>query len=141
MVSSSVFLVVVVCGLGLVSAFSSRGLCEFVEVDSVRLDPGHLKNRQNGVDHLRRTARIAVDLAGQFLFPKMSAYGFVDEAGLSLPLVGGRRVRQRRNEFEVGKLAGDSCQLVQQEQVGARACSIEETDRPLFAALDMIGEN
>src|SRR6202022_4733916 len=69
------------------------------------------------------------------------APGFVDEPGPSLPLVGGLRVRQRRNEFEVGKLAGDGRQLVQQEQVRARTCSIEETDGPLFAALDMIGEN
>src|ERR1700736_4909255 len=141
MVSSSDFLVGVACGLGLAQAFSSRRLGEFVEIDSVRLAPRHLQNRQNSVDHLRRTARIAVDLAGQLLFPKMSAHGFVDETGLSLPLVGGLRVRQRRNESEVGKLAGDGRQLVQQEQVRARTCSIEETNGPLFAALDMIGEN
>src|SRR6202023_4231686 len=98
MVSSSDFLGGVAFCLGLAQAFSSRRLGEFVEIDSVRLDPGHLQNRQNSVDHLRRTARIAVDLAGQLLFPTMPAHGFVDEAGLSLPLVGGRRGRQRRTE-------------------------------------------
>src|ERR1700730_12540693 len=107
MVSSSDFSVGGGFGLGLVQAFSSRRLGEFVEVDSVRLDPRDLQNRQNGVDHLRRTARIAVDLAGQLLSPQMPAHGFVNEAGLSLPLVGGRRVRQRRYVFEVDKPAGD----------------------------------
>src|SRR6202022_2584662 len=69
------------------------------------------------------------------------APGFWDETGPPLPLVGGLRVRQRRNEFEVGQLAGDGRQLVQQEQVRARACSVEETDGALFAAFDMIGQN
>src|ERR1700738_1712187 len=99
------------CGIArrLMQAFSSGTLCKVVEVDSIGLDPRHLQNRQDGVDHLRRAARIAVHLAGKLLVPKMPADGFVDETGLTLPLVGGLRVRQRRNEFEVGRVVGDGC--------------------------------
>ena len=122
---------------------SSHRRRKLVEIDVVGLDAVHLQNGQHGVDHRRRSAGIGVDRAAS-AFPR--ADGARRPRGRtrsrrshSSPAVG---VRQRGNEFEV-LAASPRWRRVPSsiEQIGPRAGAIEEPNRPLLAALDVIGQD
>ena len=65
----------------------------------------------------------------------------MDEAGLPVPLVIRLRMRQRRHKFEILELRRDCGQLIEIEQIGARASPVEEPHGPLLSALDVIGQD
>ena len=71
----------------------------------------------------------------------MAQDDFMDEAGLPVPLTIRFRVRQRRDELEILQLRRDRCQLLKVEEVGARPGPVEEPDRSLLFACDVIGQD
>src|SRR3984893_13078172 len=92
---------------------SSHRRRKLVEIDMVGFDAVHLQDRQHGIDHWRRTARVGIDRTGQFLFAQMAQHDLMDESGLPVPPVIRLRMRQRRYEFEVLQLRRDGRQLLE----------------------------
>src|SRR5580704_16628914 len=120
---------------------STQGWRKPVEMDVFEIDVVHVQNWQHSVDHWRGSAGIGVDHSARRFGAQMALDDLMNETDLPAPILVRRGIRQSRNEFEVRQSRRDGGDFVEHEQIRSSSGAVEEANRPLLAAADMIGKD
>ena len=110
-------------------------------MDVIEIDVVHLQNGQHSIDHWRGSAGVGVDNSAQGIGAQMALNDLMNETDLTAPIIVRGGVRQSRNEFKVRQSRRDGGDFVEHEQIRVRSRAVEEANRSLLAAMDMIGKD